>query len=298
MLDLRDNPGGYISTAQDIVDEFLQDNTLILITKNKNGKQEKTYATNKGSFKTGSLYVLINENSASASEIVAGALQDNDKGVIIGRRSFGKGLVQREMALGDGSAVRLTIARYYTPTGRSIQKPYDKGNDAYYSEYESRYVNGELQSQDSIVVNDSLRFVTPKGKVVYGGGGIIPDVFVGKDTSQENQAISYISKGGFMSYFAFEYLDTHRQDFKGQTQKDFIDNYIVSKATLQAFLSYANITEFNTFKGYTARLKLVIKAALARQLYGIQAYEMILNQQDPMIKKVLELQQRLPVTNQ
>ena len=298
VLDLRDNPGGYISTAQDIVDEFLQDNTLILITKNKNGKQEKTYATNKGSFKTGSLYVLINENSASASEIVAGALQDNDKGVIIGRRSFGKGLVQREMALGDGSAVRLTIARYYTPTGRSIQKPYGKGNDAYYSEYESRYVNGELQSQDSIVVNDSLRFVTPKGKVVYGGGGIIPDVFVGKDTSQENQAISYISKGGFMSYFAFEYLDTHRQDFKGQTQKDFIDNYIVSKATLQAFLSYANITEFNTFKGYTARLKLVIKAALARQLYGIQAYEMILNSQDPMIKKVLELQQRPAVTNQ
>ena len=172
MLDLRDNPGGYISSAQDIVDEFLQDNTLILITKNKNGTQEKTYATQKGSFKTGGLYVLINENSASASEIVAGALQDNDKGVIIGRRSFGKGLVQREMALGDGSAVRLTIARYYTPTGRSIQKPYDKGNDAYYSEYESRYVNGELQSLDSIVVNDSLRFVTPKGKVVYGGGGL------------------------------------------------------------------------------------------------------------------------------
>ena len=298
VLDLRDNPGGYISSAQAIVDEFLQDNTLILITKNKNGKQEKTYATNKGSFKTGSLYVLINENSASASEIVAGALQDNDKGVIIGRRSFGKGLVQREMALGDGSAVRLTIARYYTPTGRSIQKPYDKGNDAYYSEYESRYVNGELQSLDSIVVNDSLRFVTPKGKVVYGGGGIIPDVFVGKDTSQENQAISYISNNGFMSYFAFEYLDTHRQDFKGQTQKDFIDIYTVSKATLQAFLSYANITQLDTFKGYTPRLKLVIKATLARQLFGTQAFEMIVNQQDPMIKKVLELQQRLPVTDQ
>jgi len=176
---------------------------------------------------------------------VAGALQDNDKGVIIGRRSFGKGLVQREMALGDGSAVRLTIARYYTPTGRSIQKPYDKGNDAYYSEYESRYVNGELQSLDSIVVNDSLRFVTPKGKVVYGGGGIIPDVFVGKDTSQENQAISYISNNGFMSYFAFEYLDTHRQDFKGQTQKDFIDNYTVSKGYITGF--------FKLCKHHTAR---------------------------------------------
>jgi carboxyl-terminal processing protease len=275
-----------------VVDEFLEDNTLMLITKNKNGTQEKTYATHKGSFKTQGLYVLINENSASASEIVAGALQDNDKGVIVGRRSFGKGLVQREMALGDGSAVRLTIARYYTPTGRSIQRPYNKGNDAYYNEYESRYVNGELQNKDSIVVTDSLRFVTPKGKVVYGGGGIIPDVFVGKDTSQENQAISYILKGGFMSYFAFEYLETHRQDFKGQTQEDYIANYTISEATLNAFLDYANITEPNTFKGYTARLKLVIKATLARQLYGTQAYEMILHSQDPMIKKVLELQQK------
>ena len=289
VLDLRDNPGGYISSAQEVVDEFLEDNTLILITKNKNGTQEKTYATQKGGFKTGGLYVLINENSASASEIVAGALQDNDKGVIVGRRSFGKGLVQREMALGDGSAVRLTTARYYTPTGRSIQRPYDNGSQAYYNEYESRYVNGELQNKDSIVVNDSLRFVTPKGKVVYGGGGIIPDVFVGKDTSQENQAISYMSKGGFMSYFVFEYLDAHRQDFKGQTQEDFIANYTISQEIMQAFFSYANTTS-DSFKGYTSRLKLVIKATLARQLFGSQAYQMILNSQDPMVKKVLELQ--------
>jgi len=209
--------------------------------------------------------------------------------VIVGRRSFGKGLVQREMALGDGSAVRLTTARYYTPTGRSIQRPYDNGSQAYYNEYESRYVNGELQNKDSIVVNDSLRFVTPKGKVVYGGGGIIPDVFVGKDTSQENQAISYMSKGGFMSYFVFEYLNAHRQDFKGQTQEDFIANYTISQAIMQAFLSYANTTS-DTFKGYTSRLKLVIKATLARQLFGSQAYQTILNSQDPMVKKVLELQ--------
>ncbi|NND61681.1 MAG: S41 family peptidase, partial [Flavobacteriaceae bacterium] len=150
VLDLRDNPGGYISAAERIADEFLKDDKLVLITRNKNGDENKTYATRRGDFEDGSVYVLINENSASASEIVAGALQDNDKGLIVGRRSFGKGLVQREMALGDGSAVRLTIARYYTPTGRSIQRPYGNGNGSYYSDYEKRYRNGELISADSI----------------------------------------------------------------------------------------------------------------------------------------------------
>ncbi|MGK0386397.1 MAG: carboxyl-terminal processing protease [Patiriisocius sp.] len=296
VLDLRDNPGGYISTAEDIVDEFLEDDKLILVTKNKNGEEDESFATSKGDFEEGTLYVLINENSASASEIVAGALQDNDKGIIIGRRSFGKGLVQREMALGDGSAVRLTIARYYTPTGRSIQKPYGKGNDAYYDEYESRYVNGELQSSDSIVVNDSLRFVTPKGKVVYGGGGIIPDIFVPKDTSLQNETIEYIANNGFMSYFAFEYLDARRKDFVDQTEAEFVYNYVVSDTIVAEFLEYAKINNANTFARYKDNLKLVIKANLAQQLFGDQTSEMISNQQDPMIKKVLELEGRLPVT--
>lgn len=169
VLDLRNNPGGYISTAERVADEFLENDKLVLITKNKNGDINKTYATRRGDFEHGKLYVLINENSASASEIVAGALQDNDKGTIVGRRSFGKGLVQREMSLGDGSAVRLTIARYYTPTGRSIQRPYGNGNSTYFREYEKRYRNGELLHADSIKVADSLKYITPKGKVVYGG---------------------------------------------------------------------------------------------------------------------------------
>jgi carboxyl-terminal processing protease len=295
VLDLRDNPGGYISIAEAIVDEFLEEDTLILVTKNKNGEEEESFATSKGDFEDGTLYVLINENSASASEIVAGALQDNDKGTIVGRRSFGKGLVQREMTLGDGSAVRLTIARYYTPTGRSIQKPYGEGNEAYYNEYESRYTNGELQNGDRIEVNDSLRFVTPKGNVVYGGGGIIPDVFVPKDTSQQNEAINYIANSGFMSYFAFEYLDTHRADFKDQTDLQFVHNYVVPEAIVLAFLTYAKINNDTIFQEYKDTLKLAIKATLAQQLYGAQASEMINNQQDPMIKKVLELEARIPV---
>ena len=138
-IDLRGNPGGYIGQTTKIIDEFLEDDKLILFTKNKKGKVENTYATRSGNFEDGGIYVLIDETSASASEIIAGAIQDNDRGLIIGRRSYGKGLVQREMALGDGSAVRLTIARYYTPTGRSIQKPYENGNEAYFSDYLNRY---------------------------------------------------------------------------------------------------------------------------------------------------------------
>lgn len=188
VLDLRDNPGGYISAAEQVVDEFLKEDRLILFTKNKTGNIENSFATDGGIFEDAEVFVLVNENSASASEIVAGAMQDNDQGTIVGRRTFGKGLVQREMALGDGSAVRLTIARYYTPTGRSIQRPYDNGNKAYYEEYLNRYQNGEMASIDSIKVDDSLRFTTPGGKVVYGGGGIIPDVlFPRRLTMRKNQ---------------------------------------------------------------------------------------------------------------
>jgi carboxyl-terminal processing protease len=151
-LDLRDNPGGYLSEAINIVDEFLEDGKPILFTKNKKGAMEETYSRRKGTFEDNEIFVLINENSASASEIVAGAFQDNDRGIILGRRSYGKGLVQREMELGDGSAVRLTIARYYTPTGRSIQKSYEEGNEAYFNDYIRRYKNGELRSVDSILL--------------------------------------------------------------------------------------------------------------------------------------------------
>ncbi|WP_151893738.1 S41 family peptidase [Patiriisocius marinistellae] len=293
VLDLRSNPGGYISAAEEIIDEFLEDDKLILVTKNKNGEEEESFATSRGDFEDGKIYVLINENSASASEIVAGALQDNDKGTIVGRRSFGKGLVQREMSLGDGSAVRLTIARYYTPTGRSIQKPYSEGKEAYYDDYETRYNNGELQSADSISVNDSLRYVTPKGKVVYGGGGIIPDIFVPKDTSMEGETINYVSRNGTMSYFAFEYLDTHRIEFKDISQAQFIADYIIDDTVVEEFLEYVRLNDSPVmFRDYKDALKKAIKANLAQQLYGNNAFEFILNENDAMIEKILELERR------
>jgi len=292
VLDLRNNPGGYISMAEKIIDEFLVDDKLIIVTKNKSGKTEETFATSKGDFEKGSLYVLINENSASASEIIAGALQDNDRGTIIGRRSFGKGLVQREMSLGDGSAVRLTIARYYTPTGRSIQRSYENGNDAYYHDYENRYENGEMESRDSIKIADSLRFVTPKGKVVYGGGGIIPDVFIPKDTSLENETLEYISRSGFASYFVFEYLEKNRNTFNEYTLKEFVDTYEVEDDLLYEFFDYSRMVEAHIgIEDYKDHIKSILKANIAQQLFGSNTYEYILNQEDEMLKKVIELEE-------
>lgn len=291
VLDLRDNPGGYISTAERVVDEFLENNKLILITKNKNGDISKTFATKRGRFQDGKLYVLINENSASASEIVAGALQDNDKGIIVGRRSFGKGLVQREMALGDGSAVRLTVARYYTPTGRSIQRPYGKGNKTYFSDYEKRYKNGELLHADSIKVADSLRFVTPKGKVVYGGGGIIPDIFVPKNTGMANETLQYFSRSGLLSYFVFEFLDNHRDLFEGMDFQTYRNEYEITDGFAEGFIGYARLDEAHIdLTEYIPELKRAIKASLAHQLFGSNEQEIILNEIDPYILKVMELE--------
>jgi len=291
VLDLRDNPGGYVFTAKKMIDEFLKQDQLILITKNKSGKEEKTYSTGKGDFEDGRIYVLINQNTASASEIVAGALQDNDRGTIIGRRSFGKGLVQREMALGDGSAVRLTIAKYFTPTGRSIQRPYEEGNKVYYQDYENRYHSGEMVTIDSIKVMDSLKFVTPKGKIVYGGGGIIPDVFVPKDTSIEKETLEYISRSGFASYFVFEYLEKNRNDFAEITAEDFITHFQINNSLFNEFLSFSGIiNELLEFKQYQDHIKMILKASIAQQLYGTNTFELILNNDDEMIQKVLNME--------
>ncbi|WP_340201384.1 S41 family peptidase [Ascidiimonas sp. W6] len=290
ILDLRDNPGGYLGIAEQIADEFLEDDKLILFTKNKKGAIEKSFATRKGDFENGEVFVLIDEKSASASEIVAGALQDNDKGTIVGRRSFGKGLVQREMPLPDGSAVRLTISRYYTPTGRSIQRSYENGTDDYYNDYYDRYQNGEMKSVDSIKVADSLKFTTPKGRVVYGGGGIIPDVFVPLTSNREEESLTYVLQSGFLSYFIFEELEKDRNLFDVYDENDFIDSYYVEDTMVSKFIDYAQSNKLAlNFGSYYGVIKKYIKATIAQQLFGSNAYERIKNEDNNMILKTIEL---------
>lgn len=288
VIDLRDNGGGYLEQAVAIADEFLKDKQLIVFTKDKNGTIEKTLATKTGSFENGKLFVLINENSASASEILAGAIQDNDRGTIVGRRSFGKGLVQREMDFDDGSAVRLTIARYYTPTGRSIQKPYTKGNEDYLKEAELRFKSGELYHKDSIKTPNTPKFKTPKGKIVYGGGGIVPDVFVPLELEPSKEHTAYLLQTGVLGQFVFEQLDHNRNVFKGLTYEQF-------KVKMNDTDLYFNAFQKHLFKnGINMSLdknkplvKRYLSAEFARQLFDENKFFEIVLKEDAMIDKVL-----------
>ncbi|WP_405564150.1 S41 family peptidase [Polaribacter sp. Asnod6-C07] len=288
VLDLRGNGGGFIDIANRIIDEFLEDDKLMVFTKNNKEQIDEFFATSIGSFEKGGLYVLIDENSASASEIVAGALQDNDKGTIIGRRSFGKGLVQIEMDLGDGSAVRLTTARYYTPTGRSIQKPYAKNGDKdYRKDYQNRIANGELLSKDSIKVIDSLQFKTPKGKIVYGGGGIIPDVFVAIDTT------SYMSNFYYntVNNFAFDYVDNNRTLLSKWTIDTFSEGFDTDDSVFDTYLSKIKDRANPSFKTKTS-LKKYLNASIANVLFGDVGFYRIIHKDDKMLQKVLELESK------
>jgi carboxyl-terminal processing protease len=289
VIDLRDNGGGYMEEAIDIADELLKDKQLIVFTKNKKGRIQKTYATKKGAFEVGKVFVLLNENSASASEILAGAIQDNDRGIIVGRRSFGKGLVQREMDFDDGSAVRLTVARYYTPTGRSIQKPYLKGNEEYFNESERRFENGELYEKDSIKVADSLKFKTPKGKIVYGGGGIVPDIFVPLEVEHGNESTVYLMKSGIVVNFVFEQLDKNRMTFKGLSFVQFKSKMERTDLYFNAFQKYLlrNRLDVDLSKNKVI-VKRYLTAEFARQLYGESNYYEIVLKEDAMVKAVLK----------
>ncbi|KOY51590.1 S41 family peptidase [Polaribacter dokdonensis] len=288
VLDLRGNGGGFIEIANRIIDEFLESDKLMVFTKDNKERIENFYATSMGSFEDGGLYVLIDENSASASEIVAGALQDNDKGTIIGRRSFGKGLVQIEMDLGDGSAVRLTTARYFTPTGRSIQKPYSgNGNKNYYKDYQQRILSGELLSKDSIKVVDSLQYKTPKGKLVYGGGGIIPDVFVAIDTTSMMTNFYFNT----INNFAFDYVDENRKELNDWTIDTFVTEFDSNNEVYENYL--ASIKDKVTPSFRTEKtIKPYLKASIANVLFGDVGFYRIMHKDDQMLQKVLELESK------
>jgi len=230
IIDLRDNGGGYLHAATNVCNDFLDDGTTIVYTIGKNRDKEVISATKRTRLSEIELIILINEYSASASEILAGAIQDNSRGVIVGRRSFGKGLVQEQLEFADKSAIRLTVARYYTPSGRCIQKPYENGYDDYSSDLLQRYSNDELINKDSIHFNDSLKYYTKDGKIVYGGGGIMPDIFVPIDTSHLYSYMNKLSGRGLIYQVAFDYTDTYRSQLleEYKTPESFIQNFSLS----------------------------------------------------------------------
>lgn len=289
ILDLRENGGGYLESAVAIADEFLKKNELIVKTKNKKETIQSTLATDKGIFENGKVTILINENSASASEILAGAIQDNDRGTIIGRRSFGKGLVQREMPLGDGSAIRLTVARYYTPSGRSIQKPYEDKGENYFNEFEKRFESGELYEKDKAKIADSLKFKTKNGRIVYGGGGIIPDVFVPFEGKHGEEGTTLLMQSGLVNYFVFEQLDQNRKKFENISLENLEKEIKSSDRYYTNFKNY--LSKSGLFFNLGSQEEIVsyyIYAEFVRQLFDETSYFKLVLKEDEMIKKALK----------
>lgn len=294
ILDLRGNPGGYLKTAIQLSDEFLPEKKLVVYTEGRARPRESFYATKNGFFENGALVVMVDEGSASASEIVAGALQDWDRATIVGRRSFGKGLVQEQSQFPDGSAMRLTIARYYTPTGRSIQKTYAGGYEAYSNELFDRMRKGELESSDSIQFADSLHYVTPGGKIVYGGGGIMPDVFMAMDTVGSSQFYAEVSSKGMISQFAFDYLDQNRATFeKYRSFEEYKESFNVSDEMFRKFLDYAIkggvVRSESGIHASSVLLRTQIKALIARQIWKNDGFFPIIQSLDKTLAKALEL---------
>ncbi|MDE6315327.1 MAG: S41 family peptidase [Muribaculaceae bacterium] len=294
IIDLRGNGGGFLDVAIRMANDFLERGQMIVLTKGRDGELLYASAANgSGSFRSARVVVLMDEFSASASEILAGALQDNDRGLIVGRRSFGKGLVQQQIELPDSSALRVTTARYYTPSGRCIQKPWQTGhNDLYAAEVYERYLAGEAFSADSIKFDDSLKFQTTSGREVYGGGGIMPDLFVPSDTSNYSNYLTSVINAGLLHRFAFEYTDANRALFDGATSSDELLEVLPSDdELLRRFVAFA------AGKGVPARWYYInlsrpllvnqLKALIARDALGIAAYYEIANRRDNVIERAV-----------
>ncbi|MCD4736444.1 MAG: S41 family peptidase [Bacteroidales bacterium] len=295
VLDLRGNSGGYLDVAVDLSDEFLETGRLIVYTEGVSSPKKKYNSSFLGKFEKGKLVILIDEGSASASEIVSGAVQDWDRGLILGRRSFGKGLVQRPYFLPDSSAIRLTVARYFTPSGRCIQKPYDEGYEKYYKDISHRIEHGELAHQDSIQLPDSLIYFTSNHRTVYGGGGIMPDIFVPFDSTIFSDYYMDLLRKGVLNDFVLDYVDNQR-DFllkEYSSVPDFKDHFTLTDKTMEKFYSYAdekNVSPDKEQSGDTHHLiSWQIKAMIARNLWDHSAYVEIMSEIDDGFLKAIEV---------
>lgn len=294
ILDLQGNPGGYMDRAINMADEFIAGNKMIVYTDGKQDRYDsEAKAYRKGKFEEGPLIILIDEGSASASEIVSGAIQDNDRGIIVGRRSFGKGLVQMPIDLEDGSELRLTISRYYTPSGRSIQKPYDSASSDYALDIMNRYDHGELFNPDSIKFVDSLKYETSKGRTVYGGGGIMPDYFVPIDTAMNSDYLNKLFTSNAFREYTLNYYEQHKQKLKKMDFDTYRNNFVVTEGMLQDLVKLAersdvvfNQDEFNTSKPL---LKNFIKAYIARSIWNNEGYYPIINETNEVFQEALNL---------
>lgn len=297
ILDLTDNGGGYMQIAAQIANEMLNRGNLIVYTQGRKSPRQNLNADGSGTFRTQKVVVMINQFSASASEILSGAVQDWDRGVVVGRRSFGKGLVQREFLLPDSSSFRLTIARYYTPSGRNIQKPYVKGDrEDYDKDIIDRYNHGELQSADSIHFADSLKHTTLRlHRTVYGGGGIMPDVFVPLDTTQYTDYHRRLVAKGIIPQFALRYVDKNRADLKAQypDAQKFIKEFTVTDEMLNNLVDAGKAEKVDFDKSQFAKskemLRTFVKAAIANDLFSTGAYFQIVNEQNDIYKEALSI---------
>jgi len=298
IVDLRGNPGGYLNSVIKMVNEFLDKGELIVYTQGNSQARKTFQADSRGAYRDKGIIVLVDDFSASASEIFAGAIQDNDRGWIIGRRSFGKGLVQEQIPFNDGSAVRLTVARYYTPSGRCIQKPYNKGNDEYYKDIMERAIHGEFQKVDSIKYSDTVKYKTLSGRIVHGGGGIMPDYFVPADTSGYSDYYSKVTQKGLVYQFALDYADANRKEFSNFKTSAEFEAYFGKVNVLNKFIAFA---EKKGVKTNTAELKLSskiidnqVKAYIARNIIGEKGFYPIIQNIDKTLLEAIE-KMKIPI---
>ncbi len=292
IIDFRGNSGGLLDVAIRLCNEFLPAKDLIVYTEGKAQRRQNVHANGAGTCQDTKVIVLIDEFSASASEIFAGAIQDNDRGLVIGRRSFGKGLVQQQIPLPDGSALRLTVARYHTPSGRCIQKPYDQGVDDYYEDLYKRLEHGEFYNQDSIHFDDALKYTTKNGRIVYGGGGIMPDIFVPRDTSMISDYFVRLRMNGIMYRYALEYTDNNRQKLETLNTADEIEKYLDKQNLLPDFLRFAKDkgVKFNREQYNLSRdlIAIEIKATIARNIIDNEGFFPIFHKVDDVFQRAVK----------